>query len=96
MKRTGVAELKARLSHYLSRVKAGEEIVVTERDVPVARILPIGDRAEAGPRLRDLERRGLLRLGSGRLPRGFWRLPRGRDPEARVRKAVAEERDGGW
>jgi antitoxin (DNA-binding transcriptional repressor) of toxin-antitoxin stability system len=26
MKRTGIAELKARLSHYLSRVKAGEEI----------------------------------------------------------------------
>jgi prevent-host-death family protein len=38
MRTTGIAELKARLSHYLRRVKAGEEIVVLERNVPVARL----------------------------------------------------------
>lgn len=95
MKTAGIAELKARLSQYLSRVKAGEEILVTERDVPVARIVPVG-RSGAGEELRELERQGLLRLGSGKLPRSFWKLPRGRDPKATVRKAVAEEREGGW
>ena len=37
----------------------------------------------------NLERRGLVRVGTGRL----WRLPRGRDPKASVRKAAAEERE---
>ena len=92
MKRTGVAELKAQLSRYLARVKAGEEILVTERNVPVARLVPVGERGREAA-LRDLERRGLVRVGSGRLPKGFWRLPRGRDPKALVRKAAIEERE---
>lgn len=35
-----IAELKSHLSSYLKRVRSGEEITVTERDTPVARILP--------------------------------------------------------
>lgn len=97
MKNTAaVAELKAQLSRYLSRVKAGEEILVTERGAPVARLVPVGPSGRDHERLRDLERQGLIRLGSGRLPKDFWKLPRGRDPHASVRKAVAEEREAGW
>jgi len=95
MKTAAVAKLKAQLSQYLARVKAGETILVTERNVPVARIVPV-ERGAGDARLLELERHGLLRLGSGKLPRNFWRLPRGRDPKASVRRAVAEEREGGW
>jgi prevent-host-death family protein len=95
MRAAGVAELKARLSRYLARVKAGEEVLVTERRVPVARLVPVREREEHEA-LGELERQGLLRLGSGRLPKGFWKLPRGRDPRALVGKAVAEEREEGW
>ena len=91
-----VAELKAQLSRYLSRVKAGEEILVTERDVPVARLVPVGDVGRDHERLRDLERMGLIRVGSGKLPKNFWKLPRGRDQTALLRRAVLEEREGGW
>lgn len=35
-------ELKASLSRYLRRVRAGETIVVTDRGRPVARIVPVG------------------------------------------------------
>jgi len=35
----GVRELKNRLSEYLCRAKAGEEIIVTEHKKPIARIL---------------------------------------------------------
>lgn len=80
----------------LSRVKAGEEILVTERNVPIARLLPLADGREDFASLRGAERQGLIRLGTGRLPKGFWNLPRGRDPQAVVRKAVAEERGAGW
>jgi len=34
-----VSELRAHLSAWLERVRAGQEIVVTDRGVPVARIL---------------------------------------------------------
>jgi prevent-host-death family protein len=94
MKTAAVAELKAQLSRYLSRVKAGEEVLVTERGTPVARLVPVGSAAN-DEHLRDLERQGLLRVGTGVLPKGFWRLPRPRDRRAAVRRAIIEEREDG-
>lgn len=41
MKQVGIAELKARLSHYLREVRQGQPITVVDRDRPVARLLPI-------------------------------------------------------
>ncbi|MBI3767369.1 MAG: type II toxin-antitoxin system prevent-host-death family antitoxin [Deltaproteobacteria bacterium] len=96
MKTAAVAELKARLSRYLSRVKAGEEILVTERNVPIARLVPVAGTLEGLEGLRDLERQGLVRLSTGTLPKGFWKLPRDRDPRALVRRAVTKERGEGW
>lgn len=40
----GIRELKAHLSHYLGRARDGEEVVITDRGVPVARIEPIRTR----------------------------------------------------
>ena len=96
MKTAAVTELKVQLSRYLSRVKAGEEILVTERGRPIARLAPVGSGESGHEGLRELERQGLIRLGSGRLPKAFWKLPRARDPRATVRKAVTEEREAGW
>lgn len=39
--RVGIAELKAHLSEYVKRVKAGERIVVCDRETPVAELLPL-------------------------------------------------------
>jgi prevent-host-death family protein len=41
--RVGVAELKARLSEYLRRVRRGESITVLDRETEIARILPLED-----------------------------------------------------
>jgi prevent-host-death family protein len=38
--RVGVRELRQNLSKYLDRVKAGEDLVVTERGREVARLVP--------------------------------------------------------
>jgi prevent-host-death family protein len=35
----GIAELRQRLSHYLELAAAGEEIVVTDRGRPIARLV---------------------------------------------------------
>lgn len=40
MKRIGVADLKARLSEYLRVARKGGEVVVMDRDQPIARIVP--------------------------------------------------------
>ena len=42
MERVGVRALKASLSRYLGRVRAGETILVTDRGRPVARLVPVG------------------------------------------------------
>ena len=40
MRNVGIAELKARLSEYLRRVRRGESVTVMDRDTPVAVISP--------------------------------------------------------
>jgi prevent-host-death family protein len=41
MKSVKIAELKDRLSEHLRAVEAGEEMIVTDRNRPIARIVPI-------------------------------------------------------
>lgn len=38
----GVRELRDNLSRYLDRVRAGEELVVTDRGRAIARVSPVG------------------------------------------------------
>jgi len=40
MSKVGIADLKARLSEHLRRVRKGQTLVVLDRDTPVARIVP--------------------------------------------------------
>ena len=95
MKQVGVRELKARLSEYLALVKAGEEVVVTERGKAVARLAPLPSYHTLPHRLAEMERLGLVRRGSGQLPDNFWELPRFQDPEGRAVKALLAEREEG-
>jgi len=38
----GIRQLKAELSQLLRRVEGGEQIIVTDRGAPIARIVPAG------------------------------------------------------
>ena len=97
METAAVTKLRASLCKYLARVKAGEEVLITERGKPVAKLIPLRRDASAFPEhLLALERAGLIRLGTGRLPKGFWKLPRPKDPQGRTLKALLEEREEGW
>ena len=93
MKRTAsVANLKARLSEYLRLVKAGREIVVTERGVPVARLLPLDDTERKSSRRLRLARGGALRPGRGRLPKVLQSVPKGVRVVGSVLAALLAER----
>jgi prevent-host-death family protein len=46
MKRVRIAELKSELSRHLRAVERGEELEVTDRDRPIARIVPVRARPD--------------------------------------------------
>ena len=96
MKRTtSVAELKAKLSEHLRQVKSGHELIVTERGIPVARMLPLDDGERRSTRRVRLTRSGALKPGRGKLPAALKRAPAGPDADTTVVEALlAERRDG--
>jgi prevent-host-death family protein len=61
MKTTTVSKLKASLGEYLRSVKAGEEVLVTERGRPVARLSPAARCDVLADHLVEMEKHGLLR-----------------------------------
>lgn len=84
------------LSAYLRRVKAGEEIVITEHGRPVARLVPLASPDSVPEHLRDLEAKGLLKRGRKPLTADFCDLPGPADPGPGVRAVVAREREESW
>ena len=96
MKTAKVSELKASISEYLSKVKAGEEVLVTDRGKPIAKIIPLkrGD-IEIPAHLLTLEKAGLVRIGAGRLPADFWNMPRPKDKKGRALNALLREWEEG-
>ena len=94
-----ISELRDHLSRYLDRVRAGGEVIVLDRERPIARSVPIaeGGSAPAGDaeRLASLQRRGLVRRGSGRLPAG-WRRQRPVKIRGSVLADLRAERESGW
>ena len=91
--KAGVAELKAGLSRYLEQVKAGHEVLVTDRGRPVAKIVPIAGDARRGSRRERLLRDGLLVPGRGRVRASLLRPPAGSADRGRaVLDALIEER----
>ncbi len=93
METVGIGELKARLSAYLARVRAGEEVVVTDRRRPVARLVPVrAPGSELEEDLGERARAGVIRIGSAQLPADFWTRERPGDPDGSVRAALLEER----
>jgi antitoxin (DNA-binding transcriptional repressor) of toxin-antitoxin stability system len=97
VKEAKIGELRNRLSRYLALVRRGEIVRILDRDVPIAQIVPIGREPAAGraqgERLAELERKGLIRRGSGRIDREILRS----DPPGKpcgVLAALLDEREG--
>jgi len=94
VKSAAVSKLKANLSECLSWVKGGEDVLVTDRGRPVARIVPVEGSSLSDARRMELARRGILRPGKGRIPRELLRdLPLVRVPDDTLRRVLDEERE---
>ena len=93
MRSTNIADLRNHLTRYLKEVRAGEEIVVRDRKLPFAKIVPLAHDNEAEDS--GLVAAGLMRRAERPLPASFWRARRpsiGREVAA---NAVSRDRDDG-
>lgn len=84
----GVRELRQHLSRYLDRVKAGEDLVVTEHGREVARIVPSSTDAYA-----ELATRFGASVPIGRLEDIAAQLPTPGMPAGTTDAFLAESRD---
>jgi prevent-host-death family protein len=93
VKTVAVSQLRASLSGYLAGVQAGEEVLVTDRGRPIAKLVPIDRGATDVPsRLAGLEKAGLVHIGSGLSP-DFWDVHLPDDPQDRVLLTLLDERE---
>lgn len=73
MKEANISEIRNGLSRYLALVRKGETVRILDRNIPIAQLIPItapsGERPVGEEALADLERKGLIRRGTGRIPR---------------------------
>src|SRR2546430_2086365 len=98
MKKATITEAKNQLSALIDRVRHGETIVITDRGRPVARLMSALTDADEDPegRLARLERRGGIRLATGRPPRDLImrKLPKVRKPSGALDALLEERREG--
>jgi prevent-host-death family protein len=82
----GIRDLKNNLSKYIDRVRSGEELVVTDRGRPVARLSAVDSSTD---RLAELVAAGVVRAPTRR----SRHRPRGRiEAKGSVSDLVAEQR----
>ena len=91
--RMGLTEAKQNFSKAINAVRAGKDVVLTERGKPIAVIKPLKLEKGVNSILRQLEDEGVLRRGpkSGK-PMPAWRAPvpiKGKS----IAKTISEERD---
>jgi antitoxin (DNA-binding transcriptional repressor) of toxin-antitoxin stability system len=91
--RVKIAALKNNLSRYLAKVRAGDTVLVLDRDRAIARIVPLESGGDE--RVAELERLGIVRRGKG----DFLQWLRKHRP-VKVRggllKTLLDERRSGW
>lgn len=97
IERVSIGRLKARLSEYVRRARAGEVVVITDRGRPVASLSPLSGAAELEGRMAELRLAGLIRPPEAPIDLDTLltaELPG--DPTGRGVEAVLEERADSW
>ena len=97
MKKASVSETKNHLSAILRQVREGETYLIIDHGKPVARLEPLTKGSEDDDIRRiDLERRGILRRGRGKVREEILETPPPRLPKRVSGVALLlEERENG-
>lgn len=96
MTTVSVTEAKNNLSKLLKKVRHGQSILILDRKIPIARLepLPSGSRESDEAKIAELVRRGLAKVGTGKLPKDFWTRPRPKFRGSVVEALLEERREG--
>lgn len=94
MRAVNIADLKNNLSRYLNEVRRGGEVVIKDRNNPIARIVPLAAQEDDEAELMELVAAGSAKLpkSDDPLPKSFWSEPL---PRASVdlNELLREDRD---
>jgi prevent-host-death family protein len=88
-----IADLKNNLSAHLARVRSGEEILVRDRRIPIAKIVPLDGTEAPDEQEVALAAEGKVRLPARRLPASFWKASGPRVATDRALEILREDRD---
>ena len=92
MRTVNIGDLKNQLSAYLQYVKGGEEIIVRDRNTPVARILPF-DLARASDEDEPLVASGAMKMPEQDIDwKAFRSLQKGGVSDQSAMRAALESR----
>lgn len=95
MKTVNIAELKNRLSTYVRFARNGDEIVIRDRNLPVAKIVPF-DSGDANDEDLLLVAEGRMRLPQRPLDlKEFWKIPTATVPGNAATEALLKDREEG-
>lgn len=89
--RIGLREANQRFSKAMKAVKAGKDVILTDRGKPIAIIKPLTQTTGPEQVVRDLEAAGVLQAATRRGPMPPWRPRRLRG--APLAQTVEEERE---
>ena len=91
--RMGLREANQRFSKAIKAVKAGKEVVLTERGKPIAIIKPLKPIEDEQAVIRRLEAEGILRpaVKRGPMPKPTWKPVRVKGKP--MSQTISEERD---
>jgi len=97
MEKVSISKLKDQLSAYLKKVEAGQTVIVTDRNKPVARLEPIAAASRESDRIATLLQQGVVSMPKAP-PLSIEEIRRKRPaaPGARLLEALLEERESGW
>lgn len=95
MTTVSISELKARLSAFIDIVRGGDEVLVTDRGRPIARLMPIRSAEQDDGRREMLLRSGRLRGPTTTLAADFLARARPVDVHGHSLSALLNERAEG-
>ena len=91
MKNVSITNLKSSLSNYITQVKNGEDIIVTDRGSPVAKLIPFKEWHHSNRK--TLAKKGIINIGKGKLSNIFFKPSPISDLTNSTLKALLEERE---
>lgn len=82
--------MSGRMAELQAEIKSsGRAVLRKAGDTPRE---SVKQRLDDRGRLERMEERGLIKLGRGGIPEGFWKRPRPADPERDVMNALLDQR----